>query len=68
MYIFHVCLFVRYQENEERALEIQLDHSASSLEGGCPLFVPSPGVDALHQYAQLSEKQQEDIGKSLVPH
>ncbi|BFZ15130.1 hypothetical protein BsWGS_18167 [Bradybaena similaris] len=38
-------------KQQEDMLNIQLDQSQVSLEDGCPLFVPQPGVEALHQLA-----------------
>ncbi|XP_048244213.1 nuclear pore complex protein Nup98-Nup96-like isoform X2 [Haliotis rufescens] len=44
----------------EEMLDVQLENSQRDTDGGCPLFVPSPGVDSLHQYAQLGEKLLEE--------
>lgn len=43
-------------------LEIQLVHSRSSKEGNCPVFTPSLGVDALHQYAERNQDELETLG------
>ncbi|XP_052793615.1 nuclear pore complex protein Nup98-Nup96-like [Mya arenaria] len=51
-------------QNHCEMLEIQLVHSRSSLEGECPVFAPTPGVEALHQYA---ERNQEEL-KNLSGH
>ncbi|CAG5118199.1 unnamed protein product, partial [Candidula unifasciata] len=39
------------RKQQENMLNIQLDQSQFSLEDGCPLFVPQPGVEALHRLA-----------------
>ncbi|CAL1530884.1 unnamed protein product [Lymnaea stagnalis] len=38
-------------EQQEELLKIQLDNSRGSIEDGCPVFVPEPGVEALHKLA-----------------
>ncbi|KAK3588728.1 hypothetical protein CHS0354_019194 [Potamilus streckersoni] len=49
------------QHNHEEMLLIQLDHSKSNMENGCPVFAPAMGVEALHQYAKQIK---EDIAKT----
>jgi len=44
-------------------LEIQLVHSRSSREGNCPTFTPTPGVDALHQYAEKTVDELHNLGR-----
>ncbi|XP_055893194.1 nuclear pore complex protein Nup98-Nup96-like isoform X2 [Biomphalaria glabrata] len=38
---------------QEALLTIQLEHSRFNMEDGCPVFVPEPGVAALHKIADL---------------
>ncbi|XP_033744102.1 nuclear pore complex protein Nup98-Nup96-like [Pecten maximus] len=46
--------------NHEELLMIQLDHSEKTRSDSCPHFVPSPGVDALHQYADRAKLDKQD--------
>ncbi|OWF51062.1 Nuclear pore complex protein Nup98-Nup96 [Mizuhopecten yessoensis] len=46
--------------NHEELLMIQLDHSEKARTDSCPHFVPSPGVEALHQYADRAKLDKQD--------
>ncbi|XP_069129368.1 nuclear pore complex protein Nup98-Nup96-like isoform X2 [Argopecten irradians] len=46
--------------NHEELLMIQLDHSEKMKSDSCPQFVPSPGVDAIHQYADRTKLDKQD--------
>ncbi|XP_060070181.1 nuclear pore complex protein Nup98-Nup96-like isoform X2 [Ylistrum balloti] len=46
--------------NHEELLMIQLDHAEKTRSDSCPHFVPSPGVDALHQYADRAKLDTQD--------
>ena len=46
----------------EQWLEVQLGNSESEMEDNCPLFVPNPGVDALHKYSVLTQQHLKNIG------
>ncbi|WAQ99160.1 NUP98-like protein [Mya arenaria] len=48
-------------QNHCEMLEIQLVHSRSSLEGECPVFAPTPGVEALHQYAERNQEELKNL-------
>ncbi|KAG8180121.1 hypothetical protein JTE90_012136 [Oedothorax gibbosus] len=37
------------------ALENQLEHSLSEMEGEAPLFIPKPGIEPIHSHAELFE-------------
>ncbi|XP_022250007.1 nuclear pore complex protein Nup98-Nup96-like isoform X2 [Limulus polyphemus] len=52
------------KQNLLESLNIQLEHSASTIEDGCPLFIPSLGVDSLHAHATLAETQTADVDLS----
>uniref|UniRef100_A0A0B7B1H5 Nuclear pore complex protein Nup98-Nup96 n=1 Tax=Arion vulgaris TaxID=1028688 RepID=A0A0B7B1H5_9EUPU len=43
---------VKVWKQQEEMLKIHLDQSQVSEEDRCPLFVPQPGVEALHQLAE----------------
>ncbi|XP_052089696.1 nuclear pore complex protein Nup98-Nup96-like isoform X6 [Mytilus californianus] len=46
--------------NHVEMLSVQLENSESTLEGDCPIFVPSSGVEGLHQCAkQVKQDLQE---------
>ena len=45
-------------------LNVQLENSESSVEEDCPLFVPSIGVEGLHQCAERIKQDKEDSGNS----
>ncbi|XP_053400747.1 nuclear pore complex protein Nup98-Nup96-like [Mercenaria mercenaria] len=49
-------------QNHREMLEIQLVHSRSTKEGNCPVFTPSLGVEALHQYAERNQDELETLG------
>ncbi|KAL4230158.1 Nuclear pore complex protein Nup98-Nup96 [Mactra antiquata] len=49
-------------KNHCEMLEIQLVHSRSTKEGQCPVFTPSLGVEALHQYAESNHDELESLG------
>ena len=46
----------------ERHLQIHLNHSETAMENNCPIFVPRPGVDALHKHAEQAEQDSQQIG------
>ena len=54
----------------DEALSTQLQHTAMSAESGCPLYVPRPGVAALHAHATLLQNHAnmlgEDAGRNEV--
>ena len=43
-------------------LQVQLENSESTMEGDCPLFVPTAGVEGLHQCAEQIKKDTENSG------
>ena len=45
----------------EKTLEIHLKHSESTIQVGCPIFAPTPGVAALHRCATQAEEDLERI-------
>ncbi len=47
----------------EDYLEIQLAHSESNADTGCPVYVPQLGVEQLHKFAEQAAKHSEQIGK-----
>ena len=51
-----------FQQNHREMLEIQLVHSRTTREGICPVFTPSVGVEALHQYAERNQDELETLG------
>ncbi len=51
-----------FQTIVEGALEVQLEHSESSTDTGCPLFIPRPGIDCLHRHAERAVKDVERLG------
>jgi len=54
-----ICLL---QHNHEELLSIQLDHSETTKDGRCPLFVPKLGVEALHQYTEQVKRDKKETG------
>lgn len=42
------------------ALELQLVHSASTMEGNAPLFIPKQGIEPIHAHASLFESLLKD--------
>ena len=38
----------------ERSLQVELEHSRCATEQLCPAFAPQPGLEALHEYANIS--------------
>ncbi|XP_063241725.1 nuclear pore complex protein Nup98-Nup96 isoform X2 [Bacillus rossius redtenbacheri] len=51
-----------FQETVEGHLEVQLKNSVLKMEEECPLFSPSPGLDALDLHSQLANQLQEQAG------
>lgn len=58
--------FLFRQQNHREMLEIQLVHSRNTKEGNCPVFTPTPGVEALHQYAERNRDELENLGKLFL--
>lgn len=50
------------KKNVVAMLEVQLAHSCYSLEGGSPIFAPSPGVDCLHDQDALVTRLLTEMG------
>ena len=44
-------------------MEIQLDHSVGDKQDDVPVFTPSVGVQALHEYARRNKQELENIGE-----
>ncbi len=46
----------------EDYMEIQLNHTESSSDTGCPVLRPQLGVAELHRFAEQAAKHSESIG------
>ncbi len=58
---------IALQSMIENYLKIQLLHSESSTDTGCPIYVPQLGVEELHRFAEQAAKHSEHIGECLDP-
>ncbi|XP_058519473.1 nuclear pore complex protein Nup98-Nup96 isoform X5 [Ochotona princeps] len=47
-------------------LELKLKHSTVNVDELCPLFVPSPGVDIIHDYANWVKEASRDLMESQI--
>ncbi|XP_040820298.1 nuclear pore complex protein Nup98-Nup96 isoform X4 [Ochotona curzoniae] len=47
-------------------LELKLKHSTVNVDELCPLFVPSPGVDIIHDYANWVKDASRDLMESQI--
>ena len=54
------------QSLTEQWLEVQLANSETEMESGCPLFVPRPGVEALHKYSMVTRQHCENVGGCIA--
>ncbi|XP_077519119.1 nuclear pore complex protein Nup98-96 isoform X3 [Amblyomma americanum] len=54
------------KNNVAAMLKVQLAHSHHMLEGGSPIFVPSPGVNCLHDQDALVERLLAEMGPGHV--
>lgn len=54
------------QKNLEALLEVQLAHSLSASDDGCPSFAPKPGVEGLHVLAPVVRDLVSKMGSSHV--
>ena len=61
----HTKLSPLLQSLIDSCMEIQLQNSTSCTESSCPMFVATPGVEALHQYAELLQNETNNIGRLL---
>ncbi|XP_006825402.1 nuclear pore complex protein Nup98-Nup96-like [Saccoglossus kowalevskii] len=50
----------KVQIQHENSLQVQLEHSMCSILDGCPVFVPEPGVKALHEYCRVADDDIQD--------
>lgn len=54
-----------YQLQHVMGLEVELDHSKSTVQNGCPLFEPSPGTECIHHHAEMCKKNIDTFSKLL---
>ena len=56
------CIILILQRMAEQFLKVQFENSESTVEHGCPIFVPRPGVEGLHSFAEHARQHYQSIG------